>query len=127
MLFNIGSCASELAASTAFDTEEGLKTVVKYYQLAAGAYTAVRDSSLTTTRNDCTFDLYPDTLNFLISLMLAQLQELFYIKAVREKMQDKNIAKIAMQCSEFYADALRTLGNESLRDIQRVITFIFFS
>lgn len=125
VLFNIGACASEIAASTAFDSEDSLKGAVKNYQLAAGAFTAVRDSSLTSTRNDCTFDFYPDTLNLFISLMLAQAQELFYIKAVREKMQDKNVAKIAAQCTEFYADALKTLGSDNLRDIQKVSIFPF--
>ena len=101
------------------DQEDGLKTAAKLYQLAAGCFTFIRDSSLTTTRNDCTSDLFPETLTVLISIMLAQAQEIFYLKAIKDKMRDLIISKLAAQCSDFYADAMKSIQNDSLKELQR--------
>lgn len=119
VLFNVGACCSEIAGLQQLDTEDGLKTAAKLYQLAAGAFTYVRDNSLTTTRNDCTSDLYPETLNVLIQTMLASAQEVFYHKAVKDKMRDLIISKLAAQCSDYYAEAMKSVQTESLKDLQK--------
>ena len=120
VLFNIGAACSEVAGTQMLDQEDGLKTAAKLYQLAAGAFSFVRDNSLTTTRNDCTSDLYPETLSVLIAVMLAQAQEVFYMKAIKDKMRDLVISKLAAQCSDLYADAMKAVQNEQLKDLQRV-------
>ena len=119
VLFNVAASCTEVAGVQQLDQEDGLKTAAKLYQLAAGAFTYIRDSSLTTTRNDCTSDLFPETLTCLISLMLAQAQEIFYYKAIKDKMRELIISKLAAQCSDFYADALKAIQHESLKDIQK--------
>lgn len=92
--------------------------------MAAGAFLFVKESSLTTTINDYTSDLYPETLTVLISIMLAQAQEIFYLKAIKDKMRELIISRLAAQCSDFYADAMKSIQNDSLRELQRVYKII---
>jgi programmed cell death 6-interacting protein len=120
VLFNIGACCSEVASNQQLDQEEGLKLAAKYYQLAAGAFAYIRDNSLTTTRNDCTSDMFPETLSFLIAIMLAQAQEIFYMKAIKEKMKEFLVSKLSAQCSDLYADAMKLLQSDLLKDLQKV-------
>jgi programmed cell death 6-interacting protein len=119
VLFNIAAQASDIASTQQFDTDDGLKTAMKLYQLAASAFSFIRDNSLTTTRSDCTTDFYHETLTCLISMMLAHAQEVFYHKAVNDKLKESTVSKLAMQCSDFYADALKNLQHEDLRDLQK--------
>lgn len=119
VLFNVACCCSEIASNAQLDQEEGLKSAAKLYQQAAGYFSYIRDNSLTATRSDCTLDFYPETLTLLISIMLAQAQEIFYIKAVDNKFKDGTIAKLVKQCSDFYADAMKAVQVESLKDLQK--------
>ncbi len=119
VLFNIAAQASDIASTQQFDSDDGLKTAMKLYQLAAGAFSFIRDSALTTTRSDCTTDFYHETLTCLISIMLAHAQEVFYHKAVNDKKTEGLNSKLAMQCSDFYADALKNLQHENLKDLQK--------
>jgi programmed cell death 6-interacting protein len=105
----VGACCSEIAASAQLDQEEGLKTAAKLYQHAAGCFSFIRDNSLSATRSDCTLDFYPDALSLLIATMLAQAQEIFYIKAVDNKFKEGTIAKLAKQTSDYYADAMKAV------------------
>jgi len=120
VLFNIAACCSDIASTQQLDNEDGLKTAAKYYQLAAGTFSFIRDNALTATRSDCTSDLYPDTLSVLISIMLAQAQEVFYNKAVKDRMKDLTVSKIAAQCSDYYADAMKAVQSEALKDLKHV-------
>lgn len=123
VLFNIAACCSDIASTQQLDTEESLKLAAKYYQLATGAFSFIRDNALTATRSDCTSDLYPDTLGVLISIMLAQAQEVFYYKAVKDKMKDLTVSKIAAQCSDYYAEAMKAIQSDALKDLQKVLEF----
>lgn len=120
VLFNIAALCSDIAGVQQVDEEDGLRTAAKYYQLAAGAFQHIRDSSLTTTRNDCTSDLYPETLSALSSVMLAQAQEIFYHKSVKDKMKDSVIAKIAAQCSDNYSSAMSIQNVDGLKDATKI-------
>ncbi|RNA12130.1 programmed cell death 6-interacting [Brachionus plicatilis] len=119
-MFNIGAFSSELASIQALDTDEGLKTATKLYQQAAGCFSYIRENSLTSTRNDCTSDLYPETLSALVQIMLAQAQEVFYLKAVKDKMRDLIMSKLAAQCSDNYAEAMKSVQLDSLKELQKV-------
>ena len=121
VLFNVGACCSEIASTSPIETKEGLKTAAKLYQQAAGCFSYIRDHALTATRSDCTLDFYPDTLTCLIAVMLAQAQEVIYIKAVDNKYEDITIAKVVKHCSDLYADAMKAVQSESLKNLQNVI------
>jgi len=115
----VGACCSDIAANSSLETEEGLKTAAKLYQQAAGCFSYIRDHALTATRSDCTSDFYPDTLTCLIAVMQAQAQEVFYLKAVDNKFKDATIAKLVKQCSDFYAEAMKDVQAENLKDLQK--------
>lgn len=119
VLFNVGACCSDIASSSQLDTEDGLKTAAKLYQQAAGCFSYIRDNSLTATRSDCTLDFYPDALSLLIAIMLAQAQEIFYIKSVDNKFKDATIAKLVKQTSDYYADAMKAIQTDFLKDLQK--------
>lgn len=109
-----------MASIQPLDTDDGLKTAAKLYQQAAGCFGYIRENSLTSTRNDCTSDLFPETLSALVQIMLAQAQEVFYLKAVKDKMRDLITSKLAAQCSDNYAEAMKSLQIDSLKELQKV-------
>jgi programmed cell death 6-interacting protein len=61
-------------------------------------------------------DLRPDSLHALSALMLAQGQEVICRKALKDKMKDAIVAKLAQQCSDLYADAMKLAQLQSIRD-----------
>lgn len=60
-------------------------------------------------------DMSPETLGALSSLMLAQSQEIFVIKAIHDSMKDAIIAKLALYAENLYADALKLFQKEIFR------------
>ena len=52
-------------------------------------------------------DLRPDTLHALSAIMLAQGQEVIARKALKDKMKDAIVAKLAQHCCDLYADAMK--------------------
>ena len=52
-------------------------------------------------------DIFPDTVGTLSLIMLAQAQEVFFLKATRDKMKDGIIAKLANQAADYYGDAYK--------------------
>ncbi|MGH0119340.1 UNVERIFIED_CONTAM: hypothetical protein FKN15_002143 [Acipenser sinensis] len=76
VLFNIGALASQIAYEQNFDNDEGLKTAAKYYQLASGAFSYIKDTVLSALNREPTMDISPDAVGALSQIMLAQAQEL---------------------------------------------------
>ncbi|KAK3106570.1 hypothetical protein FSP39_022711 [Pinctada imbricata] len=117
MLFNIASLQSQIAEVQNHDNDEGLKTSAKYFQSAAGIYGHLKDIVLSHCNQEPTPDLNPDTLNALSSLMVAQAQEAIYRKAAQDRMKEAMVAKIAMQCSDLYSDAMKLMQLSSLKEM----------
>lgn len=107
VLFNAGALASQIAAEQNLDNDEALKAASRYYQLASGAFSHIKDTVLSALSREPTMDISPDTMATLSSIMLAQAQEVFFLKATRDKMKDAVIAKLANQAADFYGDALK--------------------
>ncbi|XP_075056109.1 programmed cell death 6-interacting protein [Mixophyes fleayi] len=107
VLFNIGALASQIASEQNLENDEALKAASKYYQLASGAFSHIKDTVLSALNRDPTVDISPDTVGTLSVIMLAQAQEVFFLKATRDKMKDALIAKLANQTADFYGDAFK--------------------
>ncbi|KAL4629391.1 programmed cell death 6-interacting protein isoform X3 [Arapaima gigas] len=107
VLFNVGALASQIASEQNLDSDEGLKAAAKFYQLASGAFSHIKDTVLSALNREPTMDISPDTVGTLSQIMLAQAQEVFFIKATSDKMKDAVIAKLANQAADFYGDALK--------------------
>ncbi|KAE8597382.1 hypothetical protein XENTR_v10016444 [Xenopus tropicalis] len=107
VLFNIGALASQIASEQNLDNDEALKAASKFYQLASGAFSHIKDTVLSSLNRDPTVDISPDTVGTLSLIMLAQAQEVFFLKATRDKMKDALIAKLANQAADYYGDAFK--------------------
>ncbi|XP_005728389.1 programmed cell death 6-interacting protein isoform X2 [Pundamilia nyererei] len=107
VLFNVAALASQIASEQNLDNDEGLKTSAKYYQLASGAFGHIKDTVLSALNREPTMDISPETVGTLSLIMLAQAQEVFFLKATSDKMKDAVIAKLANQAADFYGDAFK--------------------
>lgn len=117
VLFNIAALQSAVAASQSTDSDDGLKLATKLLQQSAGIFSHLKGVTPFAIPQEPTPDLNPETLQVLSNLMLAQAQEIFVLKAIKDSMKDAIIAKLACQCEELYAEALRGLQKDSLRSI----------
>ncbi|XP_041811804.1 programmed cell death 6-interacting protein isoform X2 [Chelmon rostratus] len=107
VLFNVAALASQIASEQNLDNDEGLKAAAKYYQLASGAFGHIKDTVLSALNREPTMDISPETVGTLSLIMLAQAQEVIFLKATSDKMKDAVIAKLANQAADFYGDAFK--------------------
>ncbi|XP_077404762.1 programmed cell death 6-interacting protein isoform X2 [Vanacampus margaritifer] len=107
VLFNAAALASQIAAEQNLDNDEGLKNAAKYYQLASGAFAHIKDTVLSALNREPTMDISPETVGTLSIIMLAQAQEVFFLKATTDRMKDAIIAKLSNQAADFYGDAFK--------------------
>lgn len=114
-LFNIAALQSAVAATQAIESDEGLKLAAKLLQQSAGIFANLKGAAPAAIPQEPTSDLNPDCLHVLSSLMLAQAQEIFILKAIKDGVKDQLIAKLCCQCEEMYADVLKSMQKESLR------------
>jgi len=111
VLFNIGALSHQIASSQNKTTADGLKIACQNHQQAAGAFTRLKEE-LEKHPQSNSFDLTMDSISMLIQLNLAQAQECFYEKAVKDNMNPSIVAKLSAQVVDFY-DATATLLHTS--------------
>lgn len=108
VLYQCGSIYSQLALLESRYSEQGLKKLCQYLQLAAGCFDNI--SILVdkhTSGAKIPTDFLGDTVQCLKWIMLAQAQEKVWQKALLdEKMKNTIIARLSKQISEYYAQAL---------------------
>jgi len=105
MLYNLAAMYSQLAFQSNRNTAEGLKTASNYFSFAAGVLSHIRQSVIPDMRSTPPEDMDNMTLESLEQLMLAQAQEMFWQKAVKDGLKDASIAKLAAKVSDFYSEA----------------------
>ncbi|XP_024083246.1 programmed cell death 6-interacting protein [Cimex lectularius] len=117
VLYNIAALQSSIAASQSLESDEGLKLAAKLFQQASGILSHLKNSVIAAIQVDPTSDLNPETLAALSSLLLAQAQEVFVMKAIHDSMKEAVVAKLCAQCTEFYADTMVLLQKDGVRNI----------
>lgn len=117
VLFNVAALQSAVAAAQSTENDDSLKLATKLLQQSAGIFAHLKGVTPFAIPQEPTPDLNPETLQVLSNLMLAQAQEIFVLKAIKDSMKDGIVAKLACQCEEMYAEALRGLQKDSLRSI----------
>ena len=105
ILFNLAALYSQLAMACNRTTSDGLKTACNYFSLAAGAIAYVRTDVIPEMRSLPPEDMDEPSLLSLQELMLAQAQECFWQKAVKDGLKDASIARLAAKVSDFYSQA----------------------
>ncbi|KAL2013934.1 hypothetical protein VTN00DRAFT_1459 [Thermoascus crustaceus] len=105
VLFNLAALYSQLAYSLNRTTSDGLKQACNYFCQGAGVLAHLRTDILPDLRSSPPEDMDDMTLQSLESLLLAQAQECFWQKAVKDGLKDASIARLAAKVSDFYADA----------------------
>lgn len=103
VLFNLAVLYCQLAATCNRSTSDGLKTSSNYFCLSAGVISHLRRTVTTNMRGTVPDDMDAITLECLENLLLAQAQECFWQKAVKDGLKDLSIAKLAVKVSDLYS------------------------
>ncbi|CAF9914407.1 pH-response regulator protein palA/rim20 [Imshaugia aleurites] len=105
VLFNLASLYSQLAVSLNRTTSDGLKSACNYFCQAAGVISHIKTVIIPDMRSSPPEDMDTMTLESIQQLLLAQAQECFWSKAVKDGLKDGLIAKLAAKVSDFYDQA----------------------
>jgi programmed cell death 6-interacting protein len=105
VLFNLAAMYSQLAMSSNRSTSDGLRIAANNFCLGAGVFSHLRDNILPELRTEPPEDMDTMTLECLEKLLLAQAQECFWQKAVKDGLKDAIIAKLAARVSDLYNEA----------------------
>ncbi|SCV05867.1 LANO_0H16930g1_1 [Lachancea nothofagi CBS 11611] len=110
IIYNIGALYSLLSADVNNGTPEGLKTACVYSRSSAGCFGFIC-SQLEGMQDPV---MEPKSVKCLEYLMLAQAQEIFWFKAVKDGLKDSLIARLALQVSEYYDIAFKCASTSEL-------------
>jgi len=105
VLFNLAAMYSQLAMSSNRATADGLKGAASNFCFAAGVISHLKSSIIPDMRSTPPEDMDTITLESLEALMLAQAQECYWQKAVKDGLKDASIAKLAAKVSDLYSEA----------------------
>ncbi|KAF2399193.1 BRO1-domain-containing protein [Trichodelitschia bisporula] len=105
VLYNLASMYSQLAYSANRSTQDGLKAAANYFCLSAGVVHHLTVTVIPELRSSPPEDMDIMTLESLERLLLAQAQECFWQKAVKDNLKDLSISKLAAKVSDLYSEA----------------------
>lgn len=105
ILFNLAALYSQLALSSNRASSDGLKNAASNFCLAAGVISHLKTNITPELRSSPPEDMDDLTLESLENLMLAQGQECYWQKAVKDGLRDASIAKLAAKVSDLYSEA----------------------
>ena len=102
IIFNISAVLSCHAANQTRSEESGLKTAYHSFQASAGMFTYINENFLHAPSTD----LSRETVKTLISIMLAQAQEVFLEKQIADEKKVGLLAKLSSQAATLYGQAI---------------------
>ncbi|KAG8527943.1 uncharacterized protein KY384_006859 [Bacidia gigantensis] len=105
VLGNLSALYTQLAVSLNWTTSDGLKSACNYFCQAAGVISYIKENVIPDMRGEPPEDMDIMTMESIQQLFLAQGQECFWSKAVKDGMSDGTIAKLAAKVSDFYDQA----------------------
>ncbi|KAF2271499.1 vacuolar protein-sorting protein bro1 [Westerdykella ornata] len=114
IIFNISAVLSCHAAHQIRHEDTGLKTAYHSFQASAGMFTYINENFLHAPSTD----LSRDTVKTLISIMLAQAQEVFLEKQIADGKKVGLLAKLASQAAYLY--------NQAVEGVQENVTKAVF-
>ena len=105
ILFNLAALYSQLAFNGNRTTADGLKQAAQHGIAAAGTLFFLRTDIIPDMRGTPPEDMDNSTLESLEQMCLAQAQECFWQKAVKDGMKDGTIARLSAKVSDYYSSA----------------------
>ena len=105
ILYNLAALYSQLAFANNRTTSDGLKVAAQYGMAAAGTISFLRTEVIPDMRSTPPEDMDDITLQSLEELCLAQAQECYWQKAVKDEMKAGTIARLAAKVSDYYSIA----------------------
>jgi programmed cell death 6-interacting protein len=105
---------SQIALSSNRATSEGLKSAASNFCFSAGVINYLKTDIIPELRSNPPEDMDTLTLESVESLMLAQAQECFWQKAVKDGLKDASISKLAAKVSDLYSDTTSTRNTTTL-------------
>lgn len=102
VIFNISAVLSGHAAIQNREDDSALKVAYHSFQASAGMFTYINENFL----HAPSFDLSRETVKTLIHIMLAQAQEIFLEKQVKDQKKAGLLAKLASQSGYLYGQAV---------------------
>lgn len=107
LIYQLASYYSMLSLKEAENSQAGLKKSGIYFQYTAGCLEQLKLIQGSYHDNEVIFDI--SFIDASISLMLAQSQEIYYQKAIIDKLKNTVIFKLTIQISDYYEAALEFL------------------
>ncbi|KAL6057405.1 pH-response regulator protein palA/rim20 [Balamuthia mandrillaris] len=116
VLFNIGAVYSQIAHIQNRNTVEGIKKACHYFQLSAGCFEKLRENLQKYPLQPSTPDLTDEFLHMIVTLLLAQAQECFCEKAIKDNMSATIVAMVTQQAADFYDNAYNMMIGGIIKD-----------
>ncbi|KAH0604423.1 uncharacterized protein H6S33_006800 [Morchella sextelata] len=113
IIFNISAVHSCHAANQNRSEELGIKTAFHSFQASAGMFTYINENFLHAPSTD----LSRETVKTLISIMLAQAQEVFLEKQIADGKKPGMLAKLAAQAGLLYSQAVEGVQENSAKGV----------
>ena len=121
IIFNISAVLSCHAANQTRSEESGLKAAYHSFQASAGMFTYINENFLHAPSSD----LSRDTVKTLISITLAQAQEIFLEKQIGDQKKVALLAKLAGQAAYLYSQALEGIQENVNKAIFEKVWMLF--
>jgi programmed cell death 6-interacting protein len=112
VLFNLGTVWANQASSQAL-TGDGLKQAAALFQRAAGVFDALKHDI--DAHPQAADDLRGEALAMFVTLMLAQAQECFFLKAAEAKMKPAILCKLSQQTADYYDTTCLQLESAAIK------------